>query len=69
MKYMRKTAECTGIDYKNTDCKGTKYNTSSGQNVVILKNWLQYVTRMPRNRLPRIMKNYGPKAEETRGDH
>jgi hypothetical protein len=71
MKYMRKIAECTWIDYiqKNTDCKGTKYNPSFGQNIGILKNWLQRITRMPHNRLPRIIKNCRPKAEETRGDH
>ena len=38
---------------KRTNCNGVKNNTNFGQ---ITVNWVQYVNRMPRNRLPRIMK-------------
>ena len=58
---------------KNTYCKGTKYNPSFGQNIGIYRNiqkiWLQHITIMPHDRLPRMIKNCRPKAEETRGDH
>jgi type IV secretory pathway component VirB8 len=33
------------------------------------RNCLQHINRIPSNSLPRIVKNYRPKAEETRGDH
>jgi hypothetical protein len=33
------------------------------------RNWIRYVNRMPLNRLPRIIKNYRPKANGNRGDH
>jgi hypothetical protein len=38
IKYMRKTAEYTGTDYKtNTDCERTKYNPGFGQNARLQK--------------------------------
>jgi hypothetical protein len=31
------------------------------------KNWIQHVNRMPRNRLPRIMKRYSPTGRRNHG--
>jgi len=31
------------------------------------RNWLQYVNRMPRNRLPRVMKDYSPTGRRNHG--
>jgi len=31
------------------------------------KSWIQYVNRMPRNRLPRIMKYYSPAGRRNHG--
>jgi len=32
------------------------------------RNWIQHVNRMPRNRLPRIMKHYSPTARGIMAD-
>jgi len=53
---------------KKTDCKGTKYNPSFGQNIEILKNWLQNITRMPHNRLPRIIKKTADQRQKKPGE-
>jgi hypothetical protein len=31
------------------------------------RNWIQHVNRMPRNRLPRIMKHYSPSGRRNHG--
>jgi len=31
------------------------------------RNWIQYVNRMPRNRLPRVKKHYSPTGRKNRG--
>jgi len=31
------------------------------------RNWIQHVSRMPRNRLPRIMKHYSPTGRRNHG--
>jgi hypothetical protein len=31
------------------------------------RNWIQDINRMPRNRLPRIQKNYTPKGRRNQG--
>jgi hypothetical protein len=31
------------------------------------RNWIQHVNRMPRNRLPRLIKNYIPKGRRNQG--
>ena len=31
------------------------------------RNWIQHVNRMPRNRLPRVMKRYSPTGRRNRG--
>jgi hypothetical protein len=31
------------------------------------RNWIQHVSRMPRNRLPRVMKHYSPNGRRNHG--
>jgi hypothetical protein len=31
------------------------------------RNWIQHVNRMPRNRLPRVMKHYSPTGRKNHG--
>jgi hypothetical protein len=62
MKYMRKTAR-----YIWTDCKTNAQIAKELKITPILdklleykRNWLQHVNRIPRTRLPRVMKRYSP---------
>ena len=62
MKYMRRRAGYTWPDYK--------INKQIAKELIITlildklreynRNWIQHVHRMPRNRLPRVMKHYYP---------
>jgi hypothetical protein len=60
MKYMWRTSGCTWTDYKtNTQiCKGVKITPILDKLLEYKSNWIQHVNRMPRNRLPRVMKHY-----------
>ena len=68
MKYMRRTAGYTWTDYKT--------NLHIAKELVITpvldklleykRNWIQHVNRMPRDRLPRIMKHYSPTGRRNR---
>jgi hypothetical protein len=62
MKYMRRTARYTRTDYKiNTQIATELKITPVLDKLLEYKmNWIQYVNRMPRNRLPRVMKHYSP---------
>ena len=64
MKYMRRTAGYTWdrLQNKCTNCKGVKNNTNFGQITGI-----QHINRMPRNRLPRVMKHYCPMGRRNHG--
>jgi hypothetical protein len=69
MKYMRRTAGCT-----RTDCKTNKHIAKESKITSILdklveykKNWIQHVSRMHRNRLPRVMKHYSPTGRRNHG--
>ena len=64
MKYMRRTAGYTWdrLQNKYTYCKGVKNNTILEKLLEYKRNWIQYVNRMPRNGLPRVMKHYCPTA-------
>jgi hypothetical protein len=59
MKYMRRTAGYTWIDYKtNTQiAKELKITPTLNKLLEYRRNWIQHVNRMPRNRLPRVMKH------------
>jgi len=62
MKYMRRTAGYTWADYK-TDAqiaKGLKITPILDKLPEYKRSWIQRVNRMPRNRLPWVMKHYCP---------
>jgi hypothetical protein len=60
IKYMRSTAGYTWTDYKtNTQiAKELKLTPILDKLLEYKRNWIQHVNRMPRNRLPRVMKHY-----------
>jgi len=69
MKYMRRTAGYTGTDYKtNTQiAKELKITPILDKILEYNRNWIQHVNRMPRNRLPRVMKHYSPTGRRNHG--
>jgi len=69
MKYMRRTAGYTWADYKtNTQItKELKITPILDKLLEYKRNWIQHVNRMPRNRLPRVMKHYSPTGERNHG--
>jgi hypothetical protein len=68
MKYMR-TAGYTSTDYKtNTQiAKELKITRILDKLLEYKRNWIQHVNRMPRNRLPRVMKHYFPTCRRNYG--
>jgi hypothetical protein len=62
MKHMRTTAGYTGTDYRtNTQiAKELKITPILDKLLEYKRKWIQHVNRMPRNRLPRVMKHYSP---------
>ena len=68
MKYMR-TAGYTWTDYKiNTQItKVLKITQILVKLLEYKRNWIQHVKRMPRNRLPRVMKHYSPTGRRNHG--
>jgi hypothetical protein len=62
MIYMRRTAGYTWTHYKtNTQItKELKITPVLDKLLEYRRNWMQHVNRMPRNRLPRVMKHYSP---------
>jgi hypothetical protein len=68
MKYMR-TAGYTWTDYKTNVqiAKELKITTILDILLEYKRNWIQRVTRMPRNRLPRVMKHYSPTGRRNYG--
>ena len=69
MKYMRRTAGYTWTDYKtNTQITKELKITPILDNLLEYKrNWIQHVNRMPRNRLPRVMKHYSVTGRRNHG--
>jgi hypothetical protein len=69
MKHMRRTAGYTGTDYKtNTQItKESKVTPVLDKLLEYKRNWIQYANRMPRNRLPRVMKQYSPTGRRNYG--
>jgi hypothetical protein len=59
MKYMRRTAGYIWTDYKtNTQiAKELKITQIFNKLLEYMRNWIQHVKRMHRNRLPRVMKH------------
>ena len=69
IKYMRRTAGYTWTDYKtNTQiAKELKITPILDKLLEYKRNWIQHVNRMPRNRIPRIMKHYSPTGRRNQG--
>jgi hypothetical protein len=66
---VRRTAVYAQTDYKtNTQiAKKLKITPILDKLLEYRKNWIQHVNRMPRNRLPRIMKHYSPTGRRNHG--
>ena len=69
MKYMRITAVYTRTDYKTSThiAKGLKITPILDKLLKYKRNWIQHVNRMPRNRLPRVMKHYSLTGRRNHG--
>ena len=69
MTYMRRTAGYIWTDYK-TDAqiaKELKITSILDKLLEYKRNWIQHVNRMPRNRLPRVMKRFSPTGRRNHG--
>jgi hypothetical protein len=62
MKYMRRTAGYTWTDHETSAEIAKELNITRVLDTVedYERKWLQYVNRMPRNRLPRLIKKTTP---------
>jgi len=71
MKYMRRIAGYTWTDYKTNEqiTKELKITAILGKLMEYKRNWIEHVNRMPRNRLPRVMKHYSPTGRGNHGRH
>ena len=69
MKYMRRTAGYIWTDYKTNAqfAKELKITSSLDKLLEYKRNCIQHVNRMPRNRLPRVMKHYSPTGRRNHG--
>jgi len=69
MKYMRRTAGYIWTDYRTNAqiAKELKITQILDKLLEYKRNWLQHVNRMPRNRLPRVMKRYSPTGRRNHG--
>ena len=69
MKYARRKTGHTWTDYKtNTQItKELKITPTLEKLLEYKRNWIQHVNRMPRNRLPRVMKHYFPTGRRKYG--
>jgi hypothetical protein len=69
MKYMRRTAGYIRTDYKTNIqiAKELKITPILDKLLEYKRNWIQHVNRMPRNRLPRVMKHYSPTDRRNHG--
>ena len=69
MKYKRRTAGYTWTDHeRNTQtAKELKITPVLDKLLEYKRNWIQHVNRMPRNRLPRVMKHYSPADRRNHG--
>jgi len=69
MKYMRRTAGYIWTDYKTNAqiAKELKITQILDKILEYKRSWIQHVNRMPRNRLPRVMKHYCPTGRRNHG--
>ena len=65
----RRTAGYARTDYKtNTQItKELKITPVLDKLLEYKRNWIQHVNRMPRNRVPRVMKHYSPTGRRNHG--
>ena len=69
MKYMRRTAGYTWTDYKANAqiAMELKITQILDKLLEYKRKWIQHANRMPRNRLPRIIKHYSPTGRRNQG--
>ena len=69
MKYMRRTAGYTWTDYKTNAqiTKELKVTPILDKLLEYKRSWIQHVNRIPRIRLPRVMKHYSPTGRRNHG--
>jgi len=69
MKYMRRTEGYTWKDHKTNAqiTKELKITPILDKLLEYKRNRIQHVNRMPRNRLPRVMKHYCPTGRRNHG--
>jgi hypothetical protein len=69
MKYMRRTAGYIWTDYKTNAqiAKDLKITPILDKLLEYKRNWIQHVNRMPRNRLPMVMRHYSPTGRRNHG--
>ena len=69
MKYMRRTAGYTWRNYKTNAqiAKELKITPILDKLLEYKRSWIQHVNRMPRNRLPRVVKYYSPTGRRNHG--
>jgi hypothetical protein len=69
MKYMRRTAGYIWTNYKTNAqiAKELKITPILHKLLEYKRIWIQHAKRMPRNRLPRVMKCYSPTGKRNHG--
>jgi len=69
MKYKRRTAGYAWTDYKTNAqiAKELKITPLLDKLLEYKRSWIQHVNRMPRNKLPRVMKYYCPTGRRNHG--
>jgi len=69
MKYVRRTAGYIWTDYKTNAqiAKELKATPILDKLLEYKRSWIQHVNRMPRNRLPRVIKYYSPAGRRNHG--
>ena len=66
---MREQQDTLGTDYKTNShiAKESEITPVLDKLLEYKRSWIQHVNRMPRDRLPRIMKHYSPTGRRNRG--
>jgi hypothetical protein len=69
MKYMRRTTGYTWTDYKTNAqiAKDLKITQILDKLLEYKRIRIQHINRMPRNKLPRVMKHYSPNGRRSHG--
>ena len=69
IRNMRRTAGYTWTDHKTNRqiAKELKITSILDKLQEYKRKWIQHVNRMPRNRLPKVMKQYSPTGRRNHG--